>query len=134
MVSAPQSPPPPPTITILAKECRGEISLRQLAKMLEADVANVRKAKKWLIENRHASFQGYELDSPLNAEQAETIICFRSHTTQGIKGDELIKKMFPNPQAKHQKKEALRDLFERHHLSPCLAAKLTHSILEIFHR
>ncbi|MEO1396095.1 MAG: hypothetical protein AAFV90_24620 [Cyanobacteria bacterium J06634_5] len=134
MVSAPQPQPPPPTITILAKECRGEISLRQLAKVLEADVANVRKAKKWLIENRHESFQGYEPDKPLNPEQAETIIRFRSHTTQGIKGDELIKKMFPNTQAKYRKKEALRDLFEQHNLSPSLAAILTHSILEIFHR
>ena len=134
MVSAPHPPPTPPTITVLAKECRGEISLRQLAKVLGADVANVRKAKKWLIENRHESFQGYEPDTPLNPEQAETIIFFRSHTTQGIKGDELIKKMFPNPQTKHQKKTALRDLFEQHHLAPSLDAKLTHSILEIFHR
>ena len=36
----------PPTITVLYQEYRGEVSLRQLARDLDADLSNVRKAKK----------------------------------------------------------------------------------------
>ena len=64
----------PPSITVLYQECRGEVSLRQLAKDLGADLSNVRKAKNWLIENRHPSFEGYTPDALLNPEQAEAII------------------------------------------------------------
>ena len=122
----------PPSITVLYQECRGEVSLRQLAKDLGADLSNVRKAKNWLIENRHPSFEGYTPDALLNPEQAEAIMLYRSYTTQGIKGDALTEQMFPDTATAHAKKNALRDLFEHHHLPPEQAAQLTHSILEIF--
>jgi hypothetical protein len=122
----------PPIITVLYQECRGEVSLRQLARDLGADLSNVRKAKNWLIENRHPSFEGYMPDSLLSPEQAEAIILYRSYTTAGIKGDLLTTKMFPDIATAHAKKAALRDLFEQHHISPEQAAQLTHAILEIF--
>ena len=131
MVYSAQSPPPP-TITVLSQECRGEISLRQLARDLKADLSNVRKAKNWLIENRHPSFAHYIPESPLSPDQAEAIITFRSYTTSGIKGDALTEKMFPDALTTNNKKNALRDLFEQHRIPPEQAAQLTHSILEIF--
>jgi hypothetical protein len=126
------SSPVPPTITVLHQECRGRISLRQLAKDLNADRRNLKRAKNWLIENRHPSFEGYMPDSLLSLEQSEAIIRYRSYTTAGIKGDALTTKMFPDIVTFHAKKEALRDLFEQHHISPEQAAQLTHSILGIF--
>ena len=123
---------PPPAIAVLHQECRGEVSLRQLAKDLNADLSNVRKAKNWLIENRHPSFAGYVPHSLLSPEQAETIITYRSYTTAGIKGDALTEKMFPDVAAIDSKKNALRDLFEQHQLPPEQAAQLTYSILRIF--
>jgi hypothetical protein len=128
------SPSPPPTITVLFQECRGQISLRQLAKELGATRTSLKRAKNWLIENRHPSFEGYTPDSPLSPEQAEAIILYRSYTTAGIKGDALTTKMFPDVATAHAKKDALRDLFEQHHIPPEQAAQLTHSILEIFKR
>ncbi len=125
-------PPLPPTITVLYRESRGRISLRQLAKDLKANRRNLIRAKNWLIENRHPSFEEYVADSPLSPEQANAIIDYRSHTTAGIKGDALTEKMFPDTAMPTAKKTALRDLFEQHHLSPEQAAQLTHSILEIF--
>jgi len=119
---------------VLYQEYRGEVSLRQLARDLGADLSNVRKAKNWLIENRHPSFEGYAADTLLNPEQAEAIILYRSYTTQSIKGDALTEKMFPDVVTFHAKKDALRDLFEQHHIPPEQAAQLTHSILEIFNR
>ena len=124
---------PPPAIAVLHQECRGEVSLRQLAKDLNADLSNVRKAKNWLIENCHPSFAGYVPHSLLSPEQAETIITYRSYTTAGIKGDALTEKMFPALTTAHAKKNALRDLFEQHDIPPEQAAQLTHDILEIFH-
>ena len=123
---------PPPTIAILAKECRGEVSLRKLAKDLGADVSNVRKAKKWLIENCHPAFEGYQRSAPLNPTQANTIILFRSYTTKGITGDALTERMFPDTATTNAKKAALRDLFEQHSIAPEQAALFTHRILEIF--
>jgi hypothetical protein len=122
----------PPTITVFHQECRSEVSLRQLAKDLGADLSNVRKAKNWLIENRHPAFANYISESPLNPEQAEAIILYRSYTTTGIKGDALTTKMFPDIATAEAKKNALRDLFEQYNLPPEQAAQLTHSILEIF--
>ena len=122
----------PPTIEVLAKEFRGDLSLRQLSRDLSADPSNVRKAKNWLIENKHPSFEGYVADSPLSTEQANAIVDFRSYTTAGIKGDALTEKMFPDVTASTAKKNALRDLFEQHDISPELAAKLTYQILRIF--
>ncbi|PZO10711.1 MAG: hypothetical protein DCF25_20320 [Leptolyngbya foveolarum] len=121
-----------PVITVLYQECRGEVSLRQLARDLGADLSNVRKAKNWLIENRHPSFADYVPDSPLSPHQAEAIITYRSYTTAGIKGDALTEKMFPDVTTVNAQKNALRDLFEQHQLPPEQAAQLTHSILEIF--
>ncbi|MEM9092933.1 MAG: hypothetical protein AAGC93_29935, partial [Cyanobacteria bacterium P01_F01_bin.53] len=83
----------PPTITVLHQECRGRISLRQLARDLGAHRRNLKRAKNWLIENRHPTFKGYVPDSPLSPEQAEAIIRYRSYTTTGIKGDALTEKM-----------------------------------------
>ncbi|MEL7071665.1 MAG: hypothetical protein AAGN15_23860 [Cyanobacteria bacterium J06581_3] len=123
---------PPPTITVLAKECSGGVSLRQLAKELGADPSNVRKAKKWLIDNRHPTFKGYIPESSLNAAQAEAIILYRSYTTSGIKGDALTERMFPDTAGVNAKKNALRDLFQQANLAPELAARLTYSIMEIF--
>ena len=123
---------PPPAITVLYQECRGEVSLRQLAKDLSADLSNVRKAKNWLIENRHPSFDNYVPDSLLSPAQAEAIVTYRSYTTAGIKGDALTEKMFPDVTATNNQITALRDLFEQHQLPPEQAAQLTHSILEIF--
>lgn len=131
MVSAHPSPLPP-TLTVLHQEYREQISLRQLAKDFGVSRRSLGRAKNWLIENCHPSFQGYAPDSPLTPEQAEAIVQFRSYTTRGVKGDRLIEKMFPAPQTKDQQKTALRDLFEAHSIAPELAAKLTHSILEIF--
>ncbi len=131
MVYGTQSPLPP-AITVLYQECRGQISLRQLAKDLSATRTSLKRAKNWLIENRHPAFTDYLPDSPLNAEQAEAIILYRSYTTQGIKGDALTEKMFPDVATAPAKKNALRDLFEQHHVPPAQAAQLTHSILEIF--
>ena len=122
----------PPTIAVLYQECRGEVSLRQLAKDLSADLSNVRKAKNWLIENRHPSFANYVPNSLLNPEQAEAIVTYRSYTTAGIKGDALTEKMFPDLTTVNAKKNALRDLFEQHQLPPEQAAQLTYSILKIF--
>ena len=122
----------PPTIAVLYQECRGEVSLRQLAKDLSADLSNVRKAKNWLIENRHPSFANYVPNSLLNPEQAEAIVTYRSYTTAGIKGDALTEKMFPDLTTVNAKKNALRDLFEQHQLSPEQAAQLTYAILRIF--
>ena len=124
----------PPTIEVLAKEFQGDLSLRQLAKDINADASNVRKAKNWLIENRHPAFQDYASDDLLTPEQAEAIVTYRSYTTAGIKGDALTEKMFPDLTTAHAKKNALRDLFEQHQLPPEQAAQLTHSILEIFNR
>ena len=90
------------------------------------------RAKNWLIENRHPSFEGYTADTLLNPEQAEAIITYRSYTTAGVRGDALTEKMFPDAATAHAKKNALRDLFEQHHIPPEQAAQLTHSILEIF--
>ena len=123
---------PPPTIAILAKECRGEVSLRQLAKDLGADVSNVRKAKKWLIENCHPAFEGYRRNAPLSPTQAETIVLFRSYTTRGITGDALTERMFPDTATASARVSALRDLFEQHDVAPEQAAYFTHRILEIF--
>ena len=123
---------PPPAIAVLYQECRGEVSLRQLAKDLSADLSNVRKAKNWLIENRHPSFANYIPDALLSPKQAEAIITYRSYTTAGIKGDALTEKMFPDLTTAHAKKDALRDLFEQAHIPPEQAARLTHAILEIF--
>ena len=124
--------PPPTTITVLAEEYADQISLRRLARNLGADISNVRKAKKWLIENCHPSFDGYIPESPLSPEQAEAIVTYRSYTTSGIKGDALTARMFPDVAAIIARKKALRDLFAAHHLTPEVAAKLTHSILEMF--
>jgi hypothetical protein len=124
--------PLPPTITILHKECRGQISLRQLAQDLKTSCRVLRRAKNWLIENRHPSFEGYIPDSLLSHTQAEAITTYRSYTTAGIKGDALTEKMFPNVVTFQAKKDALRDLFEQHHILPEQAAQLTHAILEIF--
>lgn len=121
-----------PTIEVLTKEFRGGLSLRQLARELSADPSNVRKAKNWLIENRHPSFDTYVADSSLSPEQAEAIALYRSYTTDGIKGDALTEKMFPDTATSTAKKNALRDLFEHHGISPELAAKLTYQILRIF--
>ena len=123
-----------PTIEVLAKEFQGDLSLRQLAKDINADPSNVRKAKNWLIENRHPDFQDYAPDDLLTPEQAEAIVTYRSYTTAGIKGDALTEKMFPDSTTAHAKKNALRDLFEQHHIPPEQAAQLTHAILEIFNR
>lgn len=122
----------PPTIEVLAKEFRGDLSLRQLAKDINADPSNVRKAKNWLIENRHPAFRKYAPDDLLTPKQAEAIIRYRSYTTAGIRGDALTEKMFLDTVTAHAKKNALRDLFEQHHVPPAQAAQLTHSILEIF--
>ena len=122
----------PPTITVVHTEYREQISLRQLARDLKVSRANVRRAKNWLIENRHPSFEGYRPDALLNAEQANAITTYRSYTTAGVRGDALTEKMFPDVTTAHAKKNALRDLFEQHHLPPEQAAQLTHSILEIF--
>ena len=122
----------PPTIEVLAKEFQGDLSLRQLARDINADASNVRKAKNWLIENRHPAFQDYAPDDLLTPEQAEAIITYRSYTTAGIKGDALTEKMLPDVTTAHAKKDALRDLFEQAHLPPEQAARLTHAILEIF--
>ena len=126
--------PSPPTITVLHQEYREQISLRQLARDLSVSRANVRRAKNWLIENRHSSFTSYVPASPLSPEQAAAIITYRSYTTAGIKGDALTEKMFPDVATAHAQKNALRDLFEQHQLSPEQAAQLTYSILEIFNR
>ncbi|KPQ33005.1 MAG: hypothetical protein HLUCCA11_19795 [Phormidesmis priestleyi Ana] len=133
MVYSAQSPLPP-TITVLHEECRGRISLRQLAKDLNANRRNLMRAKNWLIENRHPSFEGYAADTLLNPEQAEAIIRYRSYTTAGVRGDALTEKMLPDVVTFHAKKDALRDLFEQNHIPPEQAAQLTHSILEIFNR
>lgn len=130
MVSGSQSIPPT-TIAVVHREYRGQISLRQLAKDLNADRNNVGRAKKWLIENRHTAFENYTPGSSLSPDQAEAIITYRDHTAAGIRGDALTDKMFP-PAAPNVKKDALRDLFEEHNVSPEQAAQLTHSILEIF--
>ena len=122
----------PQTIEVLAKEFQGDLSLRQLARDINADASNVRKAKNWLIENRHPAFQDYAPDDLLTPEQAEAIITYRSYTTAGIKGDALTEKMFPDLTTAHAKKDALRDLFEQAHIPPEQAARLTHAILEIF--
>ena len=131
MVFSPESSPSP-AITVLYQECRGEVSLRQLARDLSADLSNVRKAKNWLIENRHPSFTNYVPDALLSPKQAEAIITYRSYTTAGIKGDALTEKMFPDLTTAHARKDALRDLFEQAHIPPKQAARLTHAILEIF--
>ena len=76
MVSAPQTDLKPNLtldVAVLSKAYVGEVSLSQLARDLGADVSNVRKAKNWLINNRHPTFDGYETDAPLNPEQAEAI-------------------------------------------------------------
>lgn len=133
MVSSTQSPLPP-TITVLHEEYRGQVSLRQLAQDLNTSCRSLRRVKNWLIENRHPSFEKYIPDTLLNAEQTEAIILCRSYTIQGIKGDALTEKMFPDVTTAHAKKNALRDLFEQHHIPPEQAAQLTHAILEIFNR
>jgi hypothetical protein len=84
------------------------------------------------LKNRHPSFEGYIPDSLLSHTQAEAITTYRSYTTAGIKGDALTEKMFPNVVTFQAKKDALRDLFEQHHILPEQAAQLTHAILEIF--
>jgi hypothetical protein len=122
----------PITITVLHQECRGGMSLRHLARDINADPSNVRKAKNWLIENKHPAFQEYVADDRLNVEQVEAITTYRSYTTAGIRGDALTEKMFPAVVKNQAKKNALRDLFKQHHIPPEQAAKLTHSILEIF--
>ena len=119
-------------VAVLSKAYVGEVSLSQLERDLGADVSNVRKAKNWLIENRHPTFADYVPDSPLSPSQAEAIITYRSYTTAGIKGDALTEKMFPDVATAQAKKNALRDLFEHHQLPPEQAAQLTHSILRIF--
>ncbi|MEM6599447.1 MAG: hypothetical protein AAF635_15030 [Cyanobacteria bacterium P01_C01_bin.69] len=121
-----------PTITVLYQECRGQVSLRQLARDLGATRTSLKRAKKWLIDNRHPTFADYVRDSPLSPEQAEAIVTFRSYTTAGIKGDALTERMFPDVVTANAKKNALRDLFEQSHIPPEQAAQLTHSILEIF--
>ena len=131
MVSDPQTPLPP-TITVLHQESRGQISLRQLAKDLKANRRSLKRAKNWLIENKHPSFEEYVTDSLLSPEQANAIIDYRSYTTAGIKGDALTEKMFPDTATPNAKKNALRDLFEEHNVLPEKAAQLTYSILEIF--
>ena len=131
MVSAPQSPPPP-TITVLSQEYRGRISLRQLAKDLRANRRNLIRAKNWLIENRHPSFKEYIAGSSLSPEQADALVEYRRHTTNGTRGDALTEGMFPDTATPDTKRNALRDLFEEHSFSPEQAAQLTHSILEIF--
>ena len=135
MVSAPQTDLKPNLtldVAVLSKEYVGEVSLSQLAKDLGADVSNVRKAKNWLIDNRHPTFDDYVLEAPLSPEQAEAIVTFRSYTTTGIKGEALTALMFPDTAMLNEKKNALRDLFEQSHIPPEQAAQLTHSILEIF--
>lgn len=122
----------PPAITVVHEECRGQISLRQLAQDLCASGRSLRRAKNWLIENRHPSFEEYIAGSPLSPEQANAIALYRSYTTAGIKGDALTEKMFPDVVGVHAKKNALRDLFERSQIPPEQAAQLTYSILEIF--
>ena len=122
----------PATITVLHREFRTQISLRQLAKDLCVTRTSLKRAKNWLIENRHPSFEGYEPESPLTPEQAEAIVTYRSYTTSGIKGDALTARMFPDVATISARKKALRDLFAAHHLTPEVAAKLTHSILEMF--
>ena len=124
--------PPPPTITVPYQECRGQISLRQLAQDLNASCRSLRRSKNWLVENLHPAFDGYIAENPLTPEQANTIITYRSYTTAGIKGDALLEKMFPDTATPNAKKNALRDLFEQHNISPEKAANLTHSILRIF--
>ena len=126
------SSPSPPTITVLHQECRGQISLRQLSKNLRADRRSLKRAKNWLIENRHPTYANYVPESPLSPEQAEAIVTYRSYTTQGIKGDALTEKMFPDVTTTSHQITALRDLFEQHQLPPEQAAQLTHAILEIF--
>jgi len=108
------------------------MSLRQLAQDLRASCRSLRRAKNWLIENRHPSFANYVPDALLSPKQAEAIITYRSYTTAGIKGDALTEKMFPDLTTAHAKKDALRDLFEQAHIPPEQAAQLTHAILEIF--
>lgn len=122
----------PPTITVIHREYREQISLRQLARDLEVSRANVRRAKNWLIENLHPAFESYISEGPLTPEQANTIVTYRSYTTAGIRGDALLEKMFPDTATPTAKKNALRDLFEQHGISPELAAKLTYQILRIF--
>ncbi|PZO46041.1 MAG: hypothetical protein DCF15_20855 [Phormidesmis priestleyi] len=117
---------------MLYQECRGQISLRQLAKDLSATRTSLKRAKNWLIANRHPRFADYVPDSPLSLEQAEAIIIYRSYTTAGIKGDALTEKMFPDTATPNAKKNALRDLFEENNVSPEQAAQLTRSILDIF--
>lgn len=124
--------PPPPTITVLYQECRGQISLRQLAQNLNASCRSLRRSKNWLIENLHPAFNGYIAESPLTPEQANTIIAYRSYTTAGIKGDALLEKMFPDSATHTANKNALRDLFEQHSISPEQSASLTHAILRKF--
>lgn len=131
MVSGSQSPLPP-TIVVLPQEFRGQISLRQLAKNLNADRRNLKRAKKWLIENKHSSFEGYVTGSSLSTQQASAIINYRSYTTAGLKGDALTEKMFPDTVTPNARKNALRDLFEQAQIPPEQAAQLTYSILEIF--
>ena len=124
--------PLPPTITVVHEECRGQVSVRQLAQDLHASCRSLRRAKNWLIENRHPSFANYIPDALLSPKQAEAIVTYRSYTTAGIKGDALTEKMFPDLTTAHAKKDALRDLFEQAHIPPEQAARLTHAILEIF--
>ena len=132
MVSSSSQASLPPTIAVVHQEYREQISLRQLTKDLQVSRANVRRAKNWLIENRHPSFANYVPNSLLNPEQAEAIVTYRSYTTAGIKGDALTEKMFPDVTTVNAKKNALRDLFEQHQLSPEQAAQLTYAILRIF--
>jgi hypothetical protein len=121
-----------PTITVLHPECRGGMSLRHLARDINADPSNVRKAKNWLIENKHPAFEEYAPDDLLNAEQVEAITTYRSYTTAGIRGDALTAKMFPNEDSANARKDVLRKLFEQHNIPPAQAAKLTYLILRIF--
>ena len=100
----------PSTITVLYQECRGQISLRQLARDLSATRTSLKRAKNWLVENRHPAFTNYLPDSPLNAQQAEAIILYRSYTTQGIKGDALTEKMFPDVVTAHAKKKTRSEI------------------------
>lgn len=126
-------PSSPPTITVLHKECLGQISLSQLARDLNIDRSNLKRVKNWLIENRHPAFNGYIAGSSLNTDQAKAIISYRSYTVkEGLKGDALTEKMFPDTATAHAKKNALRDLFEQEQIPPEQAAQLTHSILRIF--
>lgn len=122
----------PPTITVVAHECRRRISLRQLAKDLNADRRNLQRAKNWLVENKHPSFEEYVPDSPLSPDQAKALTEYRRHTTSGLKGDALTEQMFAATGGTNIKKDAIRDLFERAQIPPEQAAQLTHSILEIF--